>query len=212
MSTIVSLAIAGVLYSSSSRGGRSARLEGWSGHMLRDARSACSWACGRLSISVAAHDHQSKLRSIRPLQPERFAGFVRRRDLIAELLDQPAHLRDLLGIALGELAAADEQAVFEADAYVAPHHHRLGRERHLETAGAQHRPLIVVPKQLVGGAFHEHQVFHIGPDAAQDSEDELQKDRRLEPAFVDTVSEIVEMPDVIAFMLELGVVALTHQL
>src|SRR3954447_16385542 len=93
------------------------------------------------------HDHQSKLRSVRPLQPERFTGFLRSGDLIAEFLDQPAHLGDLLGIALGELAAANEQAVFEADAHVAPHHYRLGSERHLEAAGAQHRPLIIIPKQ-----------------------------------------------------------------
>ena len=104
------------------------------------------------------------------------------------------------------------QAVLEADAHVAAHHHRLGGERHLEAAGAQHRPLIVVAEQLVGGPLHEHQVFHVGADAAEDAEDELQEDRRLEPAFVDAMGEIVEMPDVVAFVLELGAVPLAHQL
>src|SRR5262249_57943417 len=58
----------------------------------------------------------SKLRPVRALQPEHLARVVRRRHLEAELLDQAPRLRHLLGVAFGELAAADEQAVFEANA------------------------------------------------------------------------------------------------
>src|SRR6516162_11851905 len=79
-----------------------------------------------------------KLRPVRALQPEHRARVLRRRHLEAELLDQAPRLAHLLGVAFGELAAADEQAVFEADAHVAAHHHRLGCEGHLEAAGAKH--------------------------------------------------------------------------
>src|SRR5919201_6797895 len=48
-----------------------------------------------------------KLRSIRALEREYFARLLRRRHLIPELLDQAARLRHLLGVAFGELAAAD---------------------------------------------------------------------------------------------------------
>src|SRR5207302_5653026 len=78
---------------------------------------------------------QSKLRSIRPLERQNLARLLRRRHLISELLDQAARLRHLLGVAFGELAAADVQAVLETDAHVAAHHHRLRRERHLKAPG-----------------------------------------------------------------------------
>src|SRR5262252_2279022 len=154
----------------------------------------------------------SKLRPVRALQAEHRARVLRRRHLEAELLDQAPRLAHLLGVAFGQLAAADEQAVFEAHAHVAAHHHRLGGERHLETPGAEHRPRIVVAEQLVGGALHEEKVLHVGADAAENAEDQLQEDRGLEPAFVDAVGEIVEMTDVVALVLELGAVPLAHQL
>ena len=85
-------------------------------------------------------------------------------------------------------------------------------KRHLVPPGGQHRPRIIVAEQLVGGALHEHQIVDVGADAAEDAEDQLQEDRRLEPAFVDAMGEIVEVADVVAFVLELGAVALAEQL
>src|SRR5262249_56382529 len=64
-----------------------------------------------------------KLRPVGALQAEHRARVLRRRHLEAEFLDQAPRLAHLLGVAFGELAAADEQAVFEADAHVATHHH-----------------------------------------------------------------------------------------
>ena len=76
----------------------------------------------------------------------------------------------------------------------------------------QHRPEIVVAEQPVGGALHEHQVVEVGADAAEDAEDQLQEDRRLEQPAVDAMREIVEVADVVALVLELDAVALAQQL
>src|SRR5438067_2144207 len=154
----------------------------------------------------------SKLRPIGALEPEHRARLFWRCHLIAELLDQAARLRDLLGVACRELAAADIQAVLETDAHVAAHHHRLGGEWHLVAAGPEHRPGIIVAEQLVGGALHEHEIVHVRPYATENAEDQLQEDRRFEPAPVDAVGEIVEVPDVVAFVLELGAVSFAHEL
>src|SRR5262249_36945827 len=115
----------------------------------------------------------SKLHAVGALEAENLARLLRAGDLIAELLHDSPHLGNLLGVALGELAAADIEAVLKADAHIAAHHHRLGGERNLEAAGAQHRPVIVVTEQLVGGALHEQEVVDVGADAAEDTENEL---------------------------------------
>src|SRR5262249_6528293 len=94
-----------------------------------------------------------KLRPVLALQAEHRARVLRRRHLVAELLDQAPRLAHLLGVAFCELAATDEQAVFETHAHVAAHHHRLGGERHLETPGAEHRPRIVVANSLSAVRF-----------------------------------------------------------
>src|SRR2546422_5577734 len=80
----------------------------------------------------------SKLHAVGALQAQNLARLLRGGDLIAELLDQAAHLGDLLGVALGKLAAPDIEAVLETDAHVATHHYGLGGEWNLETAGTQH--------------------------------------------------------------------------
>src|SRR5438876_12350406 len=68
----------------------------------------------------------SKLRPIGALEPEHRARLFWRCHLIAELLDQAARLRDLLGVACRELAAAAIQGVLEADGVGAAHHPRSG--------------------------------------------------------------------------------------
>src|SRR5262245_16697939 len=72
-----------------------------------------------------------KLRPVWTLQPQHRARVVRRRHLVAELLDQAPRLRHLLGVAFGELAAADEEAVFEANARSEEHTSELQSLRHL---------------------------------------------------------------------------------
>src|SRR5262249_28380295 len=141
-----------------------------------------------------------------------FARLLGRGDRIAKLLDQAAHLGSLLGIALGQLAAPDVEAVLQTDAHIAAHHHCLGGKWNLHAAGPQHGPLVIVAEQFVGGAFHEHEVVDVAADAAQNSKDELQEDRRLEQAAIDAVCEIVEVPGIVALVLEFGPVALAHEL
>src|SRR5262245_14669632 len=148
-----------------------------------------------------------KLHAVGALEAENFARLLGRGDLIAKLLAQAAHLANLLGIALGKLAAPDVEAVFQTDAHIAAHHHCLGGKWNLHAAGPQHGPLVIVAEQFVGGAFHEHEVVDVAADAAEYSKNELQEDRRLEQAAIDAVCEIVEVPGIVALVLEFGPVA-----
>src|ERR1700730_12350841 len=154
----------------------------------------------------------SELHAVRAFEAQNLARLLGRRDLIAELLDQTAHLANLLGIALRELAAADVEAILQAHAHVAAHHHGLGGERDLDAAGPQHRPVIIVPEQLVGGALHAQESVDVAADAAENAEYELEEDRRLEYAAINAVREIIKVPGVVAFVLELGALPLPHQL
>src|SRR5262249_15464634 len=113
--------------------------------MLLQLKPTKPFACGPAATLRAV-----KLRPVLAIHAEHSVRVVGRRELVAELLDQAPRLAHLLGVAFCELAATDEQAVFETHAHVAAHHHRLGGERHLETPGAEHRPRIVVAEQLVG--------------------------------------------------------------
>ena len=131
---------------------------------------------------------------------------------MAELFEDAADLGDLLGVGGGELAASDEERILEADAHVAAHHRRLRRERNLRAARRQHRPAIVVAEQAIRGFLHEHEIAHVGADAAEDAEDGLDEERRLDEPAVDEMREIVEMPDVVAFVLEARAVLLAEHL
>ena len=75
-------------------------------------------------------------------------------------------------------------------------------ERHLVAAGGQDRPLIVVAEQAGRRAPHVQQVLRIGADAAEDAEDRLHEERRLDQAAVEEVRQVVEVADVVALELE----------
>ena len=79
------------------------------------------------------------------------------------------------------------------------------RQWHLCGTCAQHRPAVVVAKQTISSALHEDQIVHFRPDAAENSKYELQEDRRLEQADIHAEAQIVEMADIVAFMLELDI-------
>src|SRR5690606_34487977 len=68
------------------------------------------------------------------------------------------------------------------------------------------RPLIVVTKQTVCGTAHVHQVFRVGPDAAQYAKDRLNERRALYQAAIHEMGQIVQMDDVIALELEAGAI------
>src|ERR1700730_14811180 len=101
------------------------------------------------------------------LESEQLAGFVGRRDLTTEILDDAADFRHLLGIAFGEFARPDIKRILEPDAHIAADHRGRGAEIHLMPAPRQHRPQIILAEQLVGGALHEEQIIEIGSDAAK---------------------------------------------
>src|SRR4029078_11089998 len=122
----------------------------------------------------------SELHAISAFETQHRARLLWRCDLISKLLDEPAHLRHLLGIAFRKLPASDIEAVLQTYAHIAAHHYRLRGERNLDTAGAQDGPAVSVPEQLVGRALHEHQIVDVTADATENAEDELQENGRLE--------------------------------
>jgi len=121
---------------------------------------------------------------------------------MTELFKNAPNFPHLLRVRSSELTAADEKRVFQPNSYVAAHRRRLRCEGHLETAGRQDGPPVVVSKQPVGGLFHEHEVLGLGADAAQDAEYRLHEEWRLNEFFVDEMSQIVEVSDIVAFVLE----------
>src|SRR5215469_112735 len=71
-------------------------------------------------------------------------------------------------------------------------------------AGGEDRPCIGIAKQLVGNPLHVDEVLGIGADTAENAEDRLHEQRRLDQAPVEKVCEIVEMADIVAFELKPG--------
>jgi hypothetical protein len=69
-------------------------------------------------------------------------------------------------------------------------------------AGGQHRPAIGVAEQLVGDALHMAEILRCGADAAQDAEDRLHEERRLDQPAIEEMGEGVEVADVVALELE----------
>ena len=61
-------------------------------------------------------------------------------------------------------------------------------------------------------SLHEHQVARVGADAAEDAEDGLHEQRRLDQLLVEAVGQVVEVADVVALELEAGAVALPRSL
>src|SRR5690242_13300126 len=140
------------------------------------------------------------------LQPEPVSRLAGRGHGVSERLDDAADFCDLAGVAWGEFAGADEQAVLEADSEVAAQHGGFGGEAHLMASRRQHRPFVVGAEQLVRHGVHVNEVVQISAHTAKDAEDHLDEERRLDPALINEPGEVVEMPEVVAFELELGAV------
>src|SRR5439155_5773738 len=136
------------------------------------------------------------------LELQHGAGFVRRRDIERQLLDDLADAADLLGVALSQPPGAEIDAILEPDPDIAAHRRPDGGEVDLVAPGGQDRPLIVPPEQAVRRPPHMHQVFRMRPDAAQDAEDRLHEERRLQQLAVEEVRQRVEMADIVAFAFE----------
>ena len=127
---------------------------------------------------------------------------------MSQVFQQGAYLAHLLGIGLGQGAAADEQRILQPHAHMAAHARGSDRHAHLARAGAQHGPLVVLAEQLVGRALHERQVVQVGSDAPEDAQNELEEDGGLEAPRVHAEPEVVELAHVIAFVLELDAMRL----
>src|SRR5690606_5263407 len=132
------------------------------------------------------------------------------RDLMAELLDDPADLLDLLCVAGGELSLSDPQAVLQADSDVPAQQSAVRGEGELIPSGGECRELVLVAEELIGDGDHVREVRVICADAAEDAEHALDEQRRLGQALVHEVREVVKVADVVALVLESGVALLTE--
>ena len=128
-----------------------------------------------------------------------------RRD-VATSSDSSSRIRrifaDLIGVRLGQLALAEIEAVLQPDPDIATHLRGHREQAHLVAARAEHRPLVVLAEQLVGDALHVDQVVRVRADAAEDPEDRLDEERRLDQSAFEEVGQVVQVADVVALELE----------
>ena len=112
----------------------------------------------------------------------------------------------LLSIGFRKLAGPDPEGVLQPDPDVASHGRRLSRDSELVFACAEHRPLIIASEQPVGRALHVRHVLRMRTDAAEQAENALDEERRLDKAALDEMGQRIKMPDIVAFDLEPGAV------
>ena len=166
-------------------------------------------ARGEARASAVLASLPSKRDFVPTLERQDCAGLGGAGDCKPQPLDDPAHLGNLFGIGLRQLARADPERILKAHPHIAAHGGRLGCDRHLGAAGAEHAPAIsVAAEQAVGGAAHVHHILRVGADAAKDAEHRLHEQRRRDQPAVEKMREIVQVPDVVAFELEAGAVIL----
>ena len=113
-----------------------------------------------------------------------------------------------MGVALGQLAFAQPQAVFQAHAHIAAHARRNSGNAHLVATRAQHGPLVVAAKQAVGGTAHVHHIFGVHTYAAQNAKHRLHKKWRLHQATLCKMRQVVKVPNVVTLKLKPRAVAL----
>src|ERR1700722_17933277 len=130
---------------------------------------------------------------------------------MTELFKNAPNFQHLLRVRSSELTAADEKRVFQPNSYVAAHRRGVCCEGQLETAGGQNGPSVVASEQPVGGLLHKHEVLGLGADAAHNAEYRLYEEWRLNELFVDEVSQIVEVSDIVAFVFEARAVILAER-
>src|SRR6185437_3585001 len=146
------------------------------------------------------------------LELQDLARLRRACDLEGEIFEDRADAADLVAVRLGELALADIDRILEADADVAAHHGSHRHEGQLMAPGGEHRPGVLIAEQLVGDPLHMGEVFGVGADAAENAEDRLHEERRLDQLAVKEMRQRVEMADIVAFELELRAAALAKRL
>src|SRR5882762_11096981 len=108
------------------------------------------------------------------------AGFVRRREVEPEALDNGTSLLHLLCVRLSELALAAPQRVLEANTDVATHRRAHRRDLHLAAPGTKHRPAVMFAEQAVRRALHVLYVLGVRSDSTQQPEYGLDEQGRLD--------------------------------
>ena len=111
-----------------------------------------------------------------------------------------------------QLAAPEPQRILETDPDVAAHDRAHRDERHLVPTGGEDRPGVIVAEQFVGDPLHVDEVLMVGADTAENAEDRLHEQRRLDQPAIDEMRQIIEVADIVALMLEAGAALLAQPL
>ncbi|MNV70239.1 hypothetical protein D3C71_1631910 [compost metagenome] len=74
----------------------------------------------------------------------------------------------------------------------------------------EHRPLVLIPEEAVGGSLHVHQILRVCRDATEDTERELDEQGAANQSALEKVGQVVEVPDVVAFEFELCAMRRSH--
>src|SRR6476620_4661143 len=149
----------------------------------------------------------SKRHLVAALERQDLTRFIGRRYFKPEALENLADLGHLLGVGFSQFPRADPERILHADPYIATDGGRDRCDTHLILAGAEYRPMIVVAEKAIGRALHNHDIFRMRSDAAQNSEHRLNEQRRFHQAAVEKMAQRVQMPNVIALDLEPGAVS-----
>src|SRR5216684_5296750 len=167
-------------------------------------------AAARLTITLFIIDLEGY--PVTALELQNITRLARTGDFKRQVLEDGSDAADLIGIRLGKLPLADIDRVLEPDANIAAHHRGHRHEGQLMPPGRQHRPSILLAEQLVGDALHMRKVLGIGPDAAENAEDRLHEERRLDQLAVEKMSKRIEVADIVALEFELRAATLAELL
>src|SRR5262249_59579553 len=96
----------------------------------------------------------------------------------------------------------EPKRTLKPDTDIATHDRAHRHKRQLVPSGGENRPGVIVAEQFVGDLFHVHQVLGISADPAENAEDRLDEEWRLDQSAVDKMREVVEVANIVAFMLE----------
>jgi len=159
------------------------------------------------TMRMAHESPGSEVDTVQPLEAQDFPGLGRAGRLEAQLPGDADQLGHLLAAVFGQHPLVQIQVVLEAHPGVAAHDQGLGGHGELVPAGRADRPG-EVPDQTTGLGDQIDQVFDRGRNAAQDAQDELEIDRRLDMPGVDQIGQVVDHAHVVDFELGLGALGL----
>src|SRR4051812_28293703 len=104
------------------------------------------------------------------LQLQHRTRVVRARNLQSDLFQDPPNLAHLFGARFRELTFANPKAVLEANADIASHQCGLRGNVHLVPTCSEHRPVVLITKEPIGGTLHVQDILWMRADSTADSE------------------------------------------